>query len=196
MEKTVTKSFTEWTGGCQFTLDWKQEGTYPLPEAQLDRFLFQLQIGYPSHQEETQIVAGHSFTPLEGLQPRMSWREVMAYRDAVEHIPASANVIDYATRIVRATRPSTDDVSETVARWIRWGASPRASQNLILAGRARAACNGRYNVACEDVMAVAPMVLRHRIIRSFHADAEGQSTDAIIQRLLEEIPQDASPSKR
>ena len=174
----------------------EQEGTYPLPEAQLDRFLFQLQIGYPNRQEEAQIVAGHSFTPLDGLQPQMSWRAVMAYRDAVEHIPASANVIDYATRLVRATRPSTDDASQTVARWIRWGASPRASQNLILAGRARAACHGRFNVACEDVKAVAPMVLRHRIIRSFHADAEGQSTDAIIQRLLEEIPQDATHTKR
>jgi MoxR-like ATPase len=174
----------------------EQEGTYPLPEAQLDRFLFQLQVGYPSRAEETQIVAGHSFTPLEGLRPRMSWREVMAYRDAVEHIPASMNVIDYATRLVRATRPGTPDTSDTVSRWIRWGASPRASQNLILAGRARAACNGRFNVACEDVMAVAPMVLRHRIIRSFHADAEGQSADAIIERLLEDIPHDAPASTK
>ena len=166
----------------------EQEGTYPLPEAQLDRFLFQLRVDYPSREEENRIVAGHSFTPLEGLAAKLSWRDVMAYRDAIEHIPASANVIDFATRLVRATRPTTSDSSASVARWIRWGASPRASQNLILAGRARAACNGRFNVACEDVIAVAPMVLRHRIIRSFHADAEGQSTDAIIERLLREIP--------
>lgn len=173
----------------------EQEGTYPLPEAQLDRFLFQLQVNYPTLEQEKQIVAGHSFTPLEGLQPQMSRVEVMAYRDAVEHIPASANVIDYAARLVRATRPSTDGASQSVSRWIRWGASPRASQNLILAGRARAACQGRFNVACEDVVAVAPMVLRHRIIRSFHADAEGQSTDDIIKQLLEEIPQDAAYAK-
>jgi MoxR-like ATPase len=122
----------------------------------------------------------------------MTHREVMAYRDAVEHIPAPANVIDYAARLVRATRPSSDGSAAGVSRWIRWGASPRASQNLILAGRARAACDGRFNVACEDVVAVAPMVLRHRIIRSFHADAEGQSTDDIVKRLLEEVPQDAT----
>ncbi len=174
----------------------EQEGTYPLPEAQLDRFLFQLQVDYPSLEEEKQIVAGHSFTPLEGLSARMSRREVMAYRDAVEHIPAATNVIDYAARLVRATRPSTESASQSVSRWIRWGASPRASQNLILAGRARAACNGRFNVACEDVMAVAPMVLRHRIIRSFHADAEGKSTDDIVNQLLQEIPHDASQSRR
>jgi MoxR-like ATPase len=155
-----------------------------------------LQIDYPSLEEEKQIVAGHSFTPLDNLQPRMTWRAVMAYRDAVEHIPASSNVIDYAARLVRATRPSNDGAAESVSRWIRWGASPRASQNLILAGRARAACQGRFNVACEDVMAIAPMVLRHRIIRSFHADAEGKSTDDIVQQLLDEIPQDAAYVKR
>ncbi len=173
----------------------EQEGTYPLPEAQLDRFLFQLEVGYPSLQEERQIVAGHSFTPLDGLRPQLSWQEVMAYRDAVEHIPASTNVIDYAARLVRATRPGTEGASESVARWIRWGASPRASQNLILAGRARAACRGRFNVACEDVAAVAAMVLRHRIIRSFHADAEGQSTASIIDRLLAEIPHDLASTR-
>ncbi|MEO1996015.1 MAG: MoxR family ATPase [Planctomycetaceae bacterium] len=168
----------------------EQEGTYPLPEAQLDRFLFHLQVEYPTLEQERQIVAEHSFTPLETLQSRMSWKEIMAYRDAVAHIPAAANVIDYAARLVRATRPGTDGAAESVERWLRWGASPRASQNLILAGRARAACQGRFNVACEDVAAVAPMVLRHRIIRSFHADADGKTTDAIIQKLLEddEIP--------
>jgi MoxR-like ATPase len=170
----------------------EQEGTYPLPEAQLDRFLFQLEVGYPSLEEEKQIVAGHSFTPLQGLRPQLSRRDILLYRDAIEHIPASANVIDYAARLVRATRPSSDGASTSVARWIRWGASPRASQNLILAGRARAAAHGRFNVACEDVKAIAPMVLRHRIIRSFHADAEGQSADDIIQQLLAEIPQAAT----
>ena len=169
----------------------EQEGTYPLPEAQLDRFLFQLQVGYPNLEEEKQIVAGHSFTPLEGLQPKLTRQEIMLFRDAVEHIPASGNVIDYAARLVRATRPDGDGASNDVSRWIRWGASPRASQNLILAGRARAATQGRFNVACEDVAAIAPMVLRHRIIRSFHADAEGKSADDIVQQLLEEIPQDA-----
>ena len=174
----------------------EQEGTYPLPEAQLDRFLFQLQLGYPTHEQETQIVAGHSFTPLDGLTPQLAWHEVMAYRDAISHIPAAANVIDYATRLVRATRPGTSDIAPGIANWIRWGASPRASQNLILAGRARAACTGRFNVACEDIAAVAPMVLRHRIIRSFQADAEQKTTDDIIEQLIAETPQNAPKSKR
>ncbi len=174
----------------------EQEGTYPLPEAQLDRFLFQLQLGYPTHEQEKQIVAGHSFTPLDGLTPQLTWQEVMAYRDAIAHIPSASNVIDYATRLVRATRPGTSDIAPGIAKWIRWGASPRASQNLILAGRARAACLGRFNVACEDIAAVAPMVLRHRIIRSFQADAEQKTTDDIIEKLIAETPHDAPQSKR
>ena len=168
----------------------EQEGTYPLPEAQLDRFLFQLRIEYPTLEEERQIVAQHSFTPLDRLQTVLERSEILAYRDAVAQIPAPPNVVDYAARIVRATRPNTDHGAESVARWIRWGASPRASLNLILAGRARAACRGRFNVACEDVAAVATLVLRHRLIRSFHADAEGQSADDIIAQILHEVPAD------
>ena len=168
----------------------EQEGTYPLPEAQLDRFLFQLNVEYPTLEEETQIVAQHSFTPLEHLKPRVSRREILAFRDAVTMIPAAKNVIDYAARLVRATRPGSNEIPDSLARWIRWGASPRASLNLILAGRARAACQGRFNVACEDVAAVAPMILRHRIIRSFHADADGKTSDAIISALLSEVRQD------
>jgi MoxR-like ATPase len=166
----------------------EQEGTYPLPEAQLDRFLFQVQIEYPTLQEEREIVARHSFTPLEHLRPVLGRDEILAFRQAVALVPAAPNVIDYAARIVRATRPAGPDACEEVKRWIRWGASPRASQNLILAGRARAACQGRFNVACEDVAAVAPLVLRHRIIRSFHADAEGKSADDIVAEVLRQIP--------
>ncbi len=168
----------------------EQEGTYPLPEAQLDRFLFKIRIGYPTLEEERQIISQHSFTPLDRLQSVLKRSDIMAYREAVAQIPAPPNVIDYAARLVRATRPDTNDGAASVARWIRWGASPRASLNLILAGRARAACRGRFNVACEDVAAVAPLVLRHRIIRSFHADAEGQSADDIIAQILDEVPAD------
>jgi MoxR-like ATPase len=106
----------------------EQEGTYPLPEAQLDRFLFHIQIGYPSLEDERKIVAEHSFTPLEGLNVVLNRQEILAYRDAVAQIPAAPNVIDYATRLVRATRPETPGVAEQLARWIRWGSSPRASQ--------------------------------------------------------------------
>jgi MoxR-like ATPase len=168
----------------------EQEGTYPLPEAQLDRFLFKICVEYPDLKQERRIIEQHSFTPLERLKAVLGRAEILAFREAVSHIPAPPNVVDYAARLVRATRPDGPDAVPSVKQWIRWGASPRASQNLILAGRARAACQGRFNVACEDVAAVSPLVLRHRIIRSFHADADGQSTDDIVARILEEVPRD------
>ena len=166
----------------------EQEGTYPLPEAQLDRFLFELLMEYPSLEEEKKVVEQHSFTPLDKLQPVLTRDEVLRFRTAIAQVPAAPNVIDYAVRLVRATRPLNDGQgTEYVKRWIRWGASPRASQYLILAGRARAACQGRFNVACEDVAALAPLVLRHRLIRTFQADAEGKTTDEIIAKLLEDV---------
>src|SRR5215213_8594800 len=149
----------------------EQEGTYPLPEAQLDRFLFELRLGYPTLEEERQVVALHSFNPTESLVPHLDREKILALREGVAQIPAPPNVVDYAVRLIRATRPEDSSSSADMKRWIRWGASPRASQNLILAGRARAACQGRFNVACEDVAAVAPLVLRHRLIRSFQAEA-------------------------
>jgi MoxR-like ATPase len=165
----------------------EQEGTYPLPEAQLDRFLFELLLDYPSIEDERKVVEQHSFTPLDKLQPVVSRAEVLAFRDAIAQIPAAPNVIDYAVRLIRATRPNNSESPDYIKRWIRWGASPRASQNLILASRARAACQGRFNVACEDVAALAPLVLRHRLIRTFQADAEGKTTDEIIAKLLEDV---------
>ncbi|MGO8675391.1 MAG: AAA family ATPase [Limisphaerales bacterium] len=166
----------------------EQEGTYPLPEAQLDRFLFELLIDYPSLEEERRVVEQHSFAPLEKLRAVMSRAEILGLREAVAQIPAAPNVVDYAVRLVRATRPgSHGQAPDYIKRWIRWGASPRASQYLILAGRARAACQGRFNVACEDVAAIAPLVLRHRLIRTFQADAEGKTTDEIIARLVQDV---------
>jgi MoxR-like ATPase len=167
----------------------EQEGTYPLPEAQLDRFLFELLVEYPSLEDEKLVVAQHSFTPLEKLHPVLTRDEVLRFRNAIAQVPAAPNVVDYAVRLVRATRPSAEgQAPDYIKRWIRWGASPRASQNLILAGRARAACQGRFNVSCEDVSALAPLVLRHRLIRTFQADAEGKTTDEIITRLLADVP--------
>ena len=167
----------------------EQEGTYPLPEAQLDRFLFELLIDYPSLEQERRVVEQHSFTPLDRVEPVLTREEVMRFRRAVAQVPAAPNVIDYAVRLVRATRPNSDGESpDYIKRWIRWGASPRASQYLIVAGRARAACQGRFNVACEDVAALAPLILRHRLIRTFQADAEGKTTDAIIAQLLNDVP--------
>src|ERR1044071_6877509 len=167
----------------------EQEGTYPLPEAQLDRFLFELLVDYPSLEEERRVVEQHSYTPLDRLQPVLTRQEVLRFRNAIAQVPAAPNVIDYAVRLVRATRPGNDgQAPDYIKRWIRWGASPRASQYLILAGRARAACQGRFNVACEDVAALAPLVLRHRLIRTFQADAEGRTTDEIIVKLLQDVP--------
>ncbi len=169
----------------------EQEGTYPLPEAQLDRFLFEVLIEYPSLEEERKVVEHHSYAPLEGLRPVMTREDVLRFRNAIAHMPAAPNVIDYSVRLVRATRPVSDgEAPEYIKRWIRWGASPRASQYLILAGRARAACQGRFNVACEDVAALAPLVLRHRLIRTFQADAEGKTTDEIIAQLLHDVPRE------
>jgi MoxR-like ATPase len=167
----------------------EQEGTYPLPEAQLDRFLFELRIGYPSLEEERQVVAQHSFAPTDGLLPLLQRDDVLALREAVAGVPAAPNVVDYAVRLVRASRPEDPGAPDYVKRWVRWGASPRASQNLILAGRAKAACQGRFNVACQDVADLAPLVLRHRLIRSFEAEAEGQSADDIVRRLVVDVPE-------
>jgi MoxR-like ATPase len=165
----------------------EQEGTYPLPEAQLDRFLFELPIGYPSFNDEVLLVERHSFAPTENLQALITAEHINALREAVALIPAAPNVIDFAVRLVRATRPDDSTAPDYIKRWIRCGASPRATQNLILAGRSRAALHGRFNVACEDVAALAPLILRHRILRSFHADADGKSTEQILQRLLTDI---------
>ncbi len=170
----------------------EQEGTYPLPEAQLDRFLFEVLIDYPSLADERTIVEQHSFTPLDRLRPALTRDEVLKYRDVVAQVPAAPNVVDYAVRVVRATRPNDPGAADYIKRWIRWGASPRASQFLILAGRARAACHGRFNVACEDVAALAPLVLRHRLIRTFQADAESKSTDDIIAMVLKDVPRESS----
>src|SRR5438067_1652188 len=167
----------------------EQEGTYPLPEAQLDRFLFEVLVDYPSLEDERKVVEQHSFAPLDRLQPVLTREEVLRFRNAIAQVPAAPNVIDYAVRLVRATRPMNNgQAPDYIKRWIRWGASPRASQYLILAGRARAACQGRFNVACEDVAALAPLVLRHRLIRTFQADAEGKTTDEIIGKLLNDVP--------
>ncbi len=165
----------------------EQEGTYPLPEAQLDRFLFELRLEYPDPAEERRIVEQHSFAPLEGLQPVWMREELLALREAVTRIPAAPAVVDYAVRLTRATRPDDPTAPAYVKRGVRWGASPRASQNLVVAGRARAACHGRFNVSREDVAELAPWVLRHRIIRSFEAEAEGMTADDLIRRLIADV---------
>jgi len=169
----------------------EQEGTYPLPEAQLDRFMFELIINYPSHEDEHQVVAEHSFTPLDKLRSVLSVDEILQFREAVAQVPAAPNVVDYAVQLTRASRPRDDLAPDYIEQYVHWGASPRAAQHLILAGRARAACQGRFNVSREDVAAVALPVLRHRLVRTFRAETKGKTTDDIINDLLRDIPSEA-----
>src|SRR3954463_8571139 len=167
----------------------EQEGTYPLPEAQLDRFMFNINVGYPSEDEEFQIVrlttAGREFN----LQHVLSGDEVMQLQDVVRKVPVADHVIRYALQFSRLTRKGeAADIPAFISDYVAWGAGPRASQYLIMAGKARALLKGRYHVSTEDIRQVALPVLRHRIVTNFNAEAEGIKTDAIVQRLMNHIP--------
>jgi MoxR-like ATPase len=161
----------------------EQEGTYPLPEAQLDRFMLNVVIGYPSAEEEKQILA-HTTTSHEPVVTAVATGEqIERARMLVREIPAADNVIDYATRLIRASRPQ-DEALDFVKQWVRWGAGPRAGQALLLAGKARAVLQGRPAVSLDDVRAVAPPVLRHRLLVNFQAEAEGIDAELVVERLL------------
>lgn len=167
----------------------EQEGTYPLPEAQLDRFMFNLYIDYPSIPEEIGIVQATTTAKEVHLSHVLTAGEVVALKKVVRKIPASTEVVDYAVRLVSCTRPvGLGDKLDWVKRWVRWGAGPRASQYLILGAKARAVIRGNYCVSVDDVRAVAPAVLRHRIITNFHAESEGVKPVDIVTRLLANEP--------
>ncbi len=163
----------------------EHEGTYPLPEAQLDRFMLHISIGYPSREEELLIVKSTTGEP--GSLPRglFSAEEILGYQNAIRALPLSDHVLDYAVDLVRRTRPGMPDSRDKITQWVAWGAGPRASQNLILASKARAALDGRLTPAEDDVKAVALPVLSHRILLSFAAEAEGIRVQDIINDLLE-----------
>jgi len=160
------------------------EGTYPLPEAQLDRFLLNIVLDYLTPEDEERMVAETTAPALAGLDMIFNGEEIIDLQKVVREVPASKNVIAYAVRLVNSTRPEADISPKLVREKVKWGAGSRASQALILAGKARALLYGRYNVACEDVRALAVPVLRHRVITNFHADAEGISATNIIEELL------------
>jgi len=169
----------------------EQEGTYPLPEAQLDRFMFNVVIEYPSAAEEHRILAFTTGDEEPTITPVATASEIEAMRHFVRDIPAASNVIDYALRIVRASRPAggpDDAVPATVRHWVKWGAGPRAGQALVLGAKARALLDGRSVAAPEDIRAVALPVLRHRILLNFQAEADGVDADQIVARLLEAVP--------
>ena len=167
----------------------EQEGTYQLPEAQLDRFMLNVVIGYPSAADERAIIA-QTTTGAERMASAVTTAEsIESARGLVREIVAADNIIDYATRLVRATRPGGGDESpEFVRQWIRWGAGPRAGQSLLLAGKARAVLQGRPAVSLDDIRAVALPVLRHRVLVNFQAEADGVDAETVVARLLDEIP--------
>lgn len=166
----------------------EQEGTYPLPEAQLDRFMFNINVGYPSEDEEFQIVRLTTMGREINLQHVLSGEEVMQLQDVVRKVPVADHVIRYALQFSRLTRKGEGDVPQFVNDYVGWGAGPRASQYLVLAGKARALLKGRYHVSTEDIRQVAIPVLRHRIVTNFNAEAEGIKSDTIVKKLMEHIP--------
>jgi MoxR-like ATPase len=166
----------------------EQEGTYPLPEAQLDRFLLKIRVPYPGPEEEREILAATTGGPGQEVRSVLDARRIAALREAVRAIPASEEILDYAVRLTRGSRPGEEGEVTAVTQWLRWGAGPRAGQAMILAGKARGLLQGRFHVTPEDVQAVAPAVLRHRIHPGFRAEAEGMDGEALIRLLLEQVP--------
>jgi MoxR-like ATPase len=169
----------------------EQEGTYPLPEAQLDRFLFNVVIDYPSAAEERRILAETTSGHDAHVEAVATGEAVLRARALVREIPAAENVIDYAARLVRATRPTgdaSDQAPPVVRQFVKWGAGPRAGQALLLGAKARALLEGRSVAALEDVRAIARPVLRHRVLLNFQAEADGIDTDEIVTRLLDAVP--------
>ncbi|MCD6404648.1 MAG: MoxR family ATPase [Planctomycetes bacterium] len=165
----------------------EQAGPYPLPQAQLDRFMLNLYIDYPTPDEERAIIKATTYGELGRVKPVLTGRDILLIEDIVRRVPVSDHVLDYAVRMARMTRPGNDGVPGFVNQYVSWGAGPRAAQNLVLGAKARAILSGRYSVTCSDVRALAHPVLRHRIFTNFNADAEGISSDDIVDLLLDEV---------
>ncbi|RMF36398.1 MAG: MoxR family ATPase [Chlorobiota bacterium] len=161
----------------------EQEGTYPLPEAQLDRFMFMLELDYPSFEEEVQIVQATTLDRMPSVEKVLSAEDIIRYQSFVRRIPVAENVVTYAVRLAQATRPQTTRF-DIVRRYVSYGAGPRASQYLILGAKTRAALDGRFTPEIADVEAVAPSVLRHRIVLNFQAEAENVTATALVRELL------------
>lgn len=161
----------------------EQEGTYPLPEAQLDRFMFNIFLDYPSYQQEISIVKNTTADFTQQVSKILSAEDIIAFQHLVRRVPIADNVVEYAVKLVQATRPAKNG-SAIANEWLEWGAGPRASQFLVLGAKCNALIHGKYSPDIEDVQAVAKPVLRHRIVRNFKAEAEGISVDGIIEKLM------------
>lgn len=166
----------------------EQEGTYPLPEAQLDRFLFNIMVKYPSKSEELDIMRNVTGDSQPELKEVVDAKTIVEFQKLVRRIPVADHIFEYAAALVRSTRPDEPDSPDFVKKLMSWGAGPRASLNLILAGKARAALQGRTHVSIDDIQKVCLPILRHRVIPSFSARSEGMTSDSLIGKLLEEIP--------
>ncbi len=166
----------------------EQEGTYPLPEAQQDRFMFKVFVTYPSWDEEFDVVRRTTADEVAELTPLLDAQKILELQHLVRRVPVPDHVIHYAMRLVRATRVGEGDVPAVVRDYVSWGAGPRACQFLVLAGKARAVLRGRVHVSAEDIQAVAAPVLRHRLVMSFNADAEAVTADAVVAQLIEDTP--------
>jgi MoxR-like ATPase len=165
----------------------EQEGTYPLPEAQLDRFMLSIHIGYPSRDEERRIVKATTQTAPQEVQPVLKGQDLLWIQQLVRSVPASEHMVDYAVDLVRATRPKEANALPFISKWLAWGAGPRAAQYIVLGAKARAVLHGRLAVSAEDIRALVWPVLRHRLFTNFNADAEGVDVDKVLGQLLEAV---------
>jgi len=165
----------------------EQEGTYPLPEAQLDRFMFSLKVDYPSYEEEINIVKSTTYDITATVETIIKRNEIIAFQHLVKRVPVADNVIDFAVKLVTATRPNGKNTPDFINNWVEWGAGPRASQYLTLAAKTHAVLDGRPTPNIDDVIKVAKPVLRHRIIPNFNAESDGIDTDTITEKLIETL---------
>ena len=167
----------------------EQEGTYPLPEAQLDRFMFNIKVGYPSAEEEEQILKASSLNEKPEIKPILSGKAIVNMQKLVNTVAVSPFIIKYVAQIVRSTRPGDEHAPEIVQELVDWGAGPRAGQFLIAGGKAMAAMEGRFSVSTDDIRKVTIPVLRHRVSTNFQAQAEGKSTEDVIEQIVQEVPE-------
>lgn len=162
----------------------EQEGTYPLPEAQLDRFMFSVWLDYPKLEDELTIVKNTTSTQTIDLKPVISGKEIRYFQELIRKIPVNDNVLKYAVQLAAKTRPASEHAAEISSEYLKWGAGPRASQYLVLGAKTHAALHGKYSPDIEDVQAIAPSILRHRVIKNYKAEAENKSIEEIIDKLL------------
>jgi MoxR-like ATPase len=172
----------------------EQEGTYPLPEAQLDRFMLNIIIQYPSREEEIEIIRRTTTEETAEARLVMDAAEILQVQQIVRRVPVSDHVLEYVADLVRGSRPNSENTFQFIRDWVEWGAGPRAAQYLVLGAKARAVIAGRFNVSCADVRAIALPVLRHRIITNFNADSQGVSVDDVVAKLLQSIPEPSEAS--